>query len=281
MKAQVALAVWLFVAANTFGATALHHYTFDGSGVADSIGSVNGSLLGGAALSSGMLTLDGTNAYVEFAEKLIPTNNFSLAFFAQALSLTSSLVEMISQGFTYGPGFYLGYNGPDHWIRVGDQWQSTYRQFPVDGLLHHYAVTTGDLGACLYIDGLCVATNPPIQVTSGGENTRLGQQYGSWGEFFHGNIDELWVFSGVLTASEVAQLAAANPRAPVLSIEVSQVRLCWPSLTSVLYQLQYRSDQTTNLWVNLGVPITGNSAISCITDDLTSPRRYYRVIVLP
>jgi hypothetical protein len=99
--------------------------------------------------------------------------------------------------------------------------------------------------------------------------------------FFHGNMDELWVFSGVLTASEVAHLAAANALSSSLSIEVSQVRLCWPSLTNVLYQFQYRSDLTTNLWVNLGDPITGNGATNCITDDIMSPHRYYRVVVLP
>jgi len=281
MKTRVVLAVWMFAAAETFGATALHHYTFDGPGVTDSVGTSDGSLLGGAAIASGMLTLDGTNGYVQFAQKLIPTSNFSVAFFAQALSLTPDLVEMISQGFSFGPGFYIGYNGPDHWIRVGDQWQSTYRQFPTDGLLHHYAVTTGAQGACLYLDGFCVATNSPIQVTSGGSNTRLGQQFGDFGEFFHGNIDELWVFSGALTASEVARLAAANPLGPSLRIEVSQVRLCWPSLTNVLYQFQYRSDLTTNLWVNLGDPITGNGATNCITDEVSSPRRYYRVVALP
>ncbi len=63
MKTKVLTAVGLFLAANLFGATALHHYTFDGAGVTDLVGSADGTLFGGATNSSGMLALNGTTAY--------------------------------------------------------------------------------------------------------------------------------------------------------------------------------------------------------------------------
>ncbi len=118
-------------------------------------------------------------------------------------------------------------------------------------------------------------------MTPDGADTRLGQQYDPWGEFFHGNVDELWIFSGALTATEVARLAALRPREPSLTIQVAQVRLCWVAQPEVMYQLQYRSELTTNLWTDLGSPIRGNGETNCVTQDVGSPCRHYRVVALP
>lgn len=66
---------------------------------------------------------------------------------------------------------------------------------------------------------------------------------------------------------------------PVLSIRVSQVELCWSSLNGAVYQLQYRSDLTTNTWVSLDMQITGDGMVTCVTDVVPfgQPQRYYRV----
>jgi len=71
------------------------------------------------------------------------------------------------------------------------------------------------------------------------------------------------------------------PASPQLTIEVSQVRLCWNSQTNKLYQVQYRTEFTTNQWVDLGAPVPGNATAKCMTDDVTVPRRFYRLVVLP
>jgi hypothetical protein len=157
-----------------------------------------------------LLMLDGVDDYVQFGVPLIPTTGgFSVAFFAQELSPSSDRMEMISQGCSYCPGFYVGYY-PSPMMRVGDEWQNTGIPFPSDSLFHHYAVTANDQQTRLYIDGNLVATNPPVHLSAGGDATRLGMQFQSWGENFHGNIDELWVFSDALTDSEVKTLASRN-----------------------------------------------------------------------
>jgi hypothetical protein len=69
--------------------------------------------------------------------------------------------------------------------------------------------------------------------------------------------------------------------APRLSIEISQVRLCWNSQTNKMYQIQYRSALTTNAWVDLGAPIPGSGTTTCITDAVTIPGRFYQVVPLP
>ena len=206
-----ALLLFLSVQLSRAGsATALHYYAFDGPGVVDSVGTANGTLLNGASVSAGQLHLDGVDDYVQFDEHIVPTvGDFSVAFFAQEVSPQATYTEIISQGFSGGPGFYVGYD-PAHNFRIGDDLLSTGIPFPSDGFLHHYAVTAG-IDTRLYIDGSLVATFGPISMTAGGTHTRLGRQFDPFDEFFNGNLDDLWVFSGTLTADEVAALAAANP----------------------------------------------------------------------
>jgi serine/threonine protein kinase len=188
-------------------ATALHHYAFYGSVVVDSVGIANGTLLNGASVSAGQLHLDGVDDYVQFDQHIVPTvGDFSVAFFAQEVSPEATYTEIISQGFSGGPGFYVGYDA-SHNFRIGDVLWETGIPFPSDGFLHHYAVTAGT-DTRLYIDGTLAATFGPISTTAGGDHTRLGRQFDPFAEFFNGNLDDLWVFSGTLTADEVASLAA-------------------------------------------------------------------------
>ncbi len=192
-------------------ATALHHYDFNGAGVTDLIGSANGGLYNGAVVSGGMLSLDGINDYVEFGSRLIPAQagtsrpGFSVAFMAQELAPTSDRAEIISQGYSYWPGFYVGYYPDNRGIRIGDQWQNTGLSFTMDQKFHFYAVTADATSTSFYIDGVLAAGTGAIDLADAGY-TRLGCQFQSWGEFFHGNIDELWIFQGALTSSEVVAL---------------------------------------------------------------------------
>ena len=38
---------------------------------------------------------------------------------------------------------------------------------------------------------------------------------------------------------------------PLVTIRASQVEVCWNSISNLTYQVQYRSDLTTNLWTSL------------------------------
>jgi hypothetical protein len=69
---------------------------------------------------------------------------------------------------------------------------------------------------------------------------------------------------------------------PLATIAVSSVDVCWSSFTNTLYQVQYQSDSTTNLWTDLGAPVPGNGSTVCITDSARGDaRRNYRVRELP
>jgi len=68
-----------------------------------------------------------------------------------------------------------------------------------------------------------------------------------------------------------------------LSIRVSQVELCWNSLSNFTYQLEYSSSLTTNSWVPLGSPLLGSGGIICTNDTVLpgEPQRSYRTVRSP
>jgi hypothetical protein len=224
VKVKIIVGMWLLFATGTYAASAIHHYTFDGSAVIDSVGAANGMLLNGASVSLGKLNLDGVNDYVQFSQHIIPTTgNFSIAFFAQELSPKTTWTEIISQGYSSGPGFYVG-TDPSHNFRIGDNLTSTGVPFPSDGLVHHYAVTKG-ADTRLYVDGSLIKTFGSIGMTTGGSDTRLGCQFSNHGEFFNGNIDDLYIFSGTLTAGEIAALAVIPEPATVCILSIGALSL--------------------------------------------------------
>ena len=66
---------------------------------------------------------------------------------------------------------------------------------------------------------------------------------------------------------------------PRVTARVSQVEVCWNSISNLTYQVQYRSDLTANLWTSLGDCIRSTGPTSCIFDPVVvgQPQRFYRV----
>lgn len=207
--ALVALA--LFGATQASAANLNHYYNFS-SGVTDLAGTQNGVLLGGATVSGGVLNLAGTGQYAEFATAVVPTaGSFSVALFARGNAVQTGYTELISQGFSGGPGFYIGTDSSGSLIRATDSWVSTGVPFGAAGVWTHYALVV-DAGANtskLFVNGSLAALLPQaIVTTSGGSPTRLGRQFAPFNEFFNGAIDEVRTYDGVLTVAEVQTLAA-------------------------------------------------------------------------
>jgi hypothetical protein len=60
------------------------------------------------------------------------------------------------------------------------------------------------------------------------------------------------------------------------------VELGWFSDTNQTYQVQWCSELDTNTWFNFGAPVQGNGTTNFLFDTTrTSPKRFYRVAVLP
>lgn len=71
--------------------------------------------------------------------------------------------------------------------------------------------------------------------------------------------------------------------APTVSIRVSQVQICWDSMTNLNYQVEFRSALTSNSWIPLGGSISGNGSRLCVQDAIVTgqPQKFYRVQATP
>lgn len=194
----------------------IHYYPFNGN-ANDAVGSANGALQGGANITSGTLNLDGTTGFVQFAEHIIPTSgSYTVSFFSfRGVSQTNPFVEFISQGSSGGPGFFMGED--PNFIRMPEPWVNTFVSKPSKGVWSHYALVVDALAGTskFYLNGTQAATfGSAIATSSSGDDTRLGRQFGGFGEYLDGKMDEVRVYSNALNASQVASLASSNPNAP-------------------------------------------------------------------
>jgi hypothetical protein len=81
--------------------------------------------------------------------------------------------------------------------------------------------------------------------------------------------------------TQVTQFTFEPP--PLVTARVSQVEVCWNSISNLTYQVQYRSELTTNSWTPLGEDFLSTGATSCIYDPVVvgQPQKFYRVLLLP
>jgi hypothetical protein len=85
-------------------------------------------------------------------------------------------------------------------------------------------------------------------------------------------IHDLWFREGFIVPA---------PDSPVLSIRISHITLSWNSSADKTYQVQYRSELTTNIWTDLGASVPGDGLTNSVIDTIVGPQRFYRVITLP
>jgi len=69
---------------------------------------------------------------------------------------------------------------------------------------------------------------------------------------------------------------------PSGAIRVSEVMTCWPTEPNSVYQVEYQSASTTNMWVPLYTNILGSGAQMCVTNKVVrgTPTRTYRLVCL-
>ncbi len=94
------------------------------------------------------------------------------------------------------------------------------------------------------------------------------------------NIVGTWNIHGWLYEFEV--VGATEPPPPSVCVHVSQVEVCYDTVTGAWYQLQYRSTLTAQEWTPLSSRwVAGDGERKFATDAVGSgqPQRFYRVAV--
>jgi len=201
----------LGVGASHAAAVLIHSYDF-ANAVTDSVGGQNGSLLNGASVLGHALVTDGVNDYVEFATKIVPTaGSFSVAMWVNQAGRSGNFMELISQGFSGGPGFYLGHD-PSGVIRLTDTYVNTGVPFGALNVWMQFTLSVDTVsGTELYRDGnLIFSAAGSLDTTVGGDPTRLAAQFGGFGEYFNGAIDDLQIYTGALSAAQAQALFDAG-----------------------------------------------------------------------
>lgn len=198
-------------------AALLHHYGFDGS-VTDSVGAIDGTLVGGATATGGELSLNGSSQYAQLNGYAIPYSNFSITFDATINAYAGGVMEMISQGYSTGPGFYIGLSG--NVFRLGDSISNTGVATPSLGVSHSYELIAGSSSTQFFIDGAQVySSSTQVTAPQSTTPTRIGAQFQNIGEYFDGTISNLSIYSGAPSVPEPATwtlLAAGLITLPIL-----------------------------------------------------------------
>lgn len=185
-------------------AALLHQYSFNNS-TTDAAGSMNATLNGNAAVSSGSLVLDGsTGTYAQLSGYAIPNTDFTITFTATIAAYSGGTVEMISQGTSGAPGFYIGLSSGV--FRLGDTLGSTSVATPSLGVSHSYElISSSTSGTQFFIDGATAFTSATAATApQSGTDTRIGAQFQTYGENFDGSISNLSIYSGLPSVPEPA-----------------------------------------------------------------------------
>jgi hypothetical protein len=154
------------------------------------------------AQSNYAVSLDGTNDYVSTSAYVVPTSgNFTVELWVYAITYTG-YQEFVSQG-SAGSAFYIGITNTTGVIRCGDNWGSTGVTMPLNQWVHIALVKSGG-SATLYLNGIQKATIASgYSISSAGTNFQMATQYGGFGEYFNGKIDEVRVWNTAKTQTEI------------------------------------------------------------------------------
>jgi len=134
-----------------------------------------------------------------------------------------------------------------------------------------------DMGPITSIGRLTVGN---FSVVDAGARTGVGPTGGS--RCFRGLMDELNVFSKVLTLGEIQAVQIAPPGVPAqstrmeASLQANEFVVSWDSAAD--FQLQYRTDLSQGTWTDETTPPTVNGTVKAVRLPFTTPGRFYRLI---
>lgn len=216
------------------------YWKFDeknGTSAKDSSGNGNDGEVAGAEWVKGKigncLSFNGENAYVEIpTNEILNPEKITVAAWIQPKNFIGTDRGQVVV-CKYGPMAWNGYllllegssgcpsfhvaGGPDmnDGQIAGDNTRAVAEDSAIEGKWIHVAGTYNGKKACLYVNGVLIATAEGVYSTEDNGPLYIGAQ--SWANtlgLFSGLIDEVKIYSRVLTADEIKALASAGAAAP-------------------------------------------------------------------
>ncbi len=217
-------------------ATIAHRYDFEADDGSDTAGGMNGTLMGDPTFSAGAISgsrailLDGDGDYVDFPDAMDFGSQFSIALWVQPEAGALGIQNLIANapGGWATDGFKLYYNTwsdpatADNALIIetgnaaaaGDA-SRTGAGAITEGSWNHVVTTIDTIAgeARMYVDGVDAgATGGLIADMNVNQDWEIGAMKSGWN--LSGSIDDVQVYSGVLSADEAAWLSS-NPGAVI------------------------------------------------------------------
>jgi hypothetical protein len=269
-----------------------HRYSFRGN-AADSVGHADATLRGQASLVTNAVVLTGANnpvTHVQLPSDLISGyDQVTFEVFARSATL-ANFMRLFDFGNRFsGAGFnYIYYTPFASNARLGIPGQ----QGEVDLLwanaannaTHHAVVTINSSAgiATVYTNAVLAAsfTNRAINLLLVNDvYSQLGRsQFGD--PPFAGAIDEFRLYSGVMSAGQVAAsyAAGADPENLTATLGAGSATLSWPAVPVLDgYSLQYATSLNPAVWNPAGSPTIVNGT-NFVTVGLTNTAAFFRLI---
>ncbi len=286
------------------GAVLQHRYSFT-SDASDSIGGANGTLMGSAVVSGGMLRLYGTNSsYVNLPGGIVTSNQAATIEAWVVFRTNSAWARLFDFGSTAGYGTNI--TGPQAFWWCGPNDGAFFRSDIVtpagfanilgapplpNGQSIHLVVIYDPSNNFMaaYTNGTLRlinfnAPNVPLASVSV-DDAFIGKSQFTADPYLRAEIDEFRIYNGVLYADEIAAtkvLGADQPlstAAPTLSVSPSGSNLVikWP-LASAGFTLQSRPSLTAGAWapVQLIPQIVGSNWQ--VTVPVTGSAQFFRLV---
>lgn len=247
----------------------------------------------GLGSSNRACQINGTSYVLAPGINLNITGPLTISLWANAQPANGRTQSILDKGTG---SFHLTMDGTGH-PHFGDGTQSGGDIVgPVridDGQWHQLtAVYNGLFTETLFVDGQSVASTTSATTTVAGNTNNVwlgGDPDSGVYQFFNGVIDEVALYTNLLTLAQAQQLYGSATNAPPFKFSSlaahgpatnESVTLTWGTVPGRNYEVQYRTDLVQGAWSNLVSVAATNSSIS-VTDTTTNSQRFYRLMLLP
>ena len=188
------------------------------------------------------LNLDGAKSWVKIPETdAFALQNFTITFFVKPGAQDEAIVSLIDYSHTPANWvvqsenamgsklWYMGYRGNDNTWQVD---AAGYVEF-TEGAWQHIAYVKTEEKVLSYKDGVLANTrkNPNPKV----EYTKTPLNIGAWmgtSRFFNGDIDEVMIYDGVLSADDVKSIATKGIINGAVVLPSGKLSIAWGELKS-------------------------------------------------